>query len=150
MESNQLQSSFLNTANAEAERLKRMKAQQSLSGSSNMQSGSAAAAVGSAGLQAAGIGGAEDTSTAGNAASGAMSGLQAGLATGNPYAAAGGAIIGGIAGGLSANAKRKKKEREADAQALRNNSQIEQNAGIARSNAIQSLAANISATLLGR
>ena len=99
--------------------------------------------------QATGAGGAGDTSTAGNAISGAASGAAAGAQLG-PQAAAIGGIVGGAAGAISAGAKKKKEERELEAQATRNKGAIEQNAGQARSNAIQNLASSISQSLLRR
>lgn len=147
MEPFKLESSFVKNANEEAERLKRLKAQQKLSGSDTAGTANKAQAVNTA-IQATGAGGAEDTSTGGNVVSGAGQGALLGAQLGGPTGALVGAGVGAVGGIVTAKSKREKAEREADAQALRNNSLIEQNAGQARANAISSLAQSISQSLL--
>lgn len=71
-------------------------------------------------------------------------GLAAGVSTGNPYVAVGMGVLSGLQGA----AQEKQRKADIDANALQQIAQNEQNTQMRRSAAIQSLAANISNSLL--
>ena len=101
------------------------------------------AQVAKMGMDAKGVGGANDDSNAGGFAQGAVGGAAMGSAILPGWGTAIGAVAGGVMGAAGAAAKRKAKNREVEAQKQMQLAQIEQNKGQQLNASLQSMAANM-------
>jgi len=101
------------------------------------------AQVAKMGMDAKGVGGANDDSTGGGVAQGAVGGAATGFAVGGPWGAAIGAVAGGVMGAAGAAAKRKAKNRAIEGEKHAALANIEQTRGKQLNSVFESMAANM-------